>query len=65
MPKMKTRKSASKRYKITGTGKILRRKAGISHLKEHKLPKAKNDNKGFIEVSKGDSYKIKKMLPYA
>ena len=33
MPKMKTNKAAARRFKITGTGKILRRQAGKRHLK--------------------------------
>ena len=36
MPKMKTHKSAAKRYKVTATGKITRRQAGIGHLLQHK-----------------------------
>ncbi len=36
MPKMKTHRSAAKRYKVTATGKITRRKAGIGHLLQHK-----------------------------
>ena len=36
MPKMKTHKSAAKRYKVTATGKIQKRQAGIGHLLQHK-----------------------------
>jgi large subunit ribosomal protein L35 len=36
MPKMKTHRGAAKRFKVTGTGKIVRRKANRSHLLEHK-----------------------------
>ena len=36
MPKMKTHRAAAKRYKVTGTGKITRRHAGIGHLLQHK-----------------------------
>jgi|GEM_PF-708884 len=39
MPKMKTNKSASKRFKVTKTGKIKRHKAFASHLKTHKSAK--------------------------
>ena len=65
MPKMKTRKAAAKRYKISGTGKILRRKGNRSHLLEHKSPKSKTVRKKMQEVSKGDAVKIAAMLPYA
>ena len=36
MPKMKTHRGAAKRFKVTGSGKILRRKAYRDHLLEHK-----------------------------
>lgn len=36
MPKMKTHKAGAKRYKVTGSGKILRRHAGIGHLLSYK-----------------------------
>lgn len=64
MPKLKTRKSAAKRYKITGTGKILRRKGGRSHLQECKTPKAKTVRKQYQEIAATDQYKIANMLPY-
>jgi len=64
MPKLKTRKSAAKRYKISASGKIMRRKAGISHLREHRSQKSKTANKGMIQVHPSDAVKIKHMLPY-
>lgn len=64
MPKLKTRKSAAKRYKISAKGKIRRRKGGISHLREHKSAKSKTANKGMIQVHDTDAIKIKFMLPY-
>jgi large subunit ribosomal protein L35 len=36
MPKMKTHRAAAKRYKVTASGKILRRSAGKKHLLQHK-----------------------------
>ena len=36
MPKMKTHSGAKKRFKVTGTGKVMHRKAGKMHLNEHK-----------------------------
>ena len=38
MPKMKTNKATAKRVKITARGKVLRRKAGSSHLRSVKSP---------------------------
>ena len=40
MPKLKTRKAAAKRFKATGTGKFMRRRAFRNHLLDHKSPKA-------------------------
>ena len=39
MPKMKTHRGAAKRFKITGTGKVMRRKAGMNHILEKKPSK--------------------------
>ena len=36
MPKMKTHSGAKKRFRVTGTGKLMRRRAGRNHLLEHK-----------------------------
>jgi large subunit ribosomal protein L35 len=41
MPKLKTNKSVRSRFKVTGTGKIMRRKAGKSHLMSNKTKKQK------------------------
>jgi len=41
MPKQKTSSQAKKKFKVTATGKFLRRKAGQSHNLEHKSPKLK------------------------
>ncbi|MCP5028857.1 MAG: 50S ribosomal protein L35 [Actinomycetia bacterium] len=41
MPKMKTHSGAKKRYKVTGSGKIMRRKAGKNHILEKKSSKRK------------------------
>lgn len=64
MPKMKTHRAGAKRYKVTATGKILRRKAGKSHLLEHKAKKVKNGMSKMVEVFKGNLDKIKAELPY-
>jgi ribosomal protein L35 len=39
MPKMKTHSGAKKRFKVTGTGKVMRRRANRNHLLEHKATK--------------------------
>jgi len=64
MPKLKTRKSAAKRFKVTGTGKILRRSTFRAHLLEHKSPSRKRRLAGYNVVFEGDAANIRMMLPY-
>lgn len=66
MPKMKTQSSAKKRFKVTGTGKVI---AGAAH-KRHRLiskpKKMKRQNRRTMVLSKPDGIIIKKnFLPYA
>ncbi len=64
MPKSKTRKSILKRFKITKTGKILRRPCGIDHFLAKKSSKLKRSKRKMVEVSKSEAKKIKKLLHY-
>ena len=64
MPKMKTHRSGAKRYKVTATGKILRRKAGKKHLLTHKDADRRRRLSGMTEVFEGNLDKIKLELPY-
>ena len=64
MPKMKTHKSAAKRYKVTATGKITRRHAGIGHLLQHKSESRKRKLFGNIEIAAGNVDLVSKELPY-
>ena len=64
MPKMKTRKAASKRYKSTGTNKILRRHAFKGHLLMKKSNKQKRKLSQIICVHTNDIKAIRYMLPY-
>lgn len=64
MPKMKTHKSAAKRYKVTATGKIVRRQAGIGHLLEHKSASRKRRIFKMISISESHFKLISKELPY-
>jgi len=64
MPKLKTRKAASKRYKITGNNNFLRRHAFKGHLLMKKSNKQKRKLSQTICVSNNDSKSIKLMLPY-
>lgn len=65
MPKMKTNRSAAKRFYKTGSGKIMRRKAFKSHILEHKSQKQKRRLNMPTEVDKTDQKRIKRLIPYA
>ncbi len=64
MPKLKTKKSIKKRFKITGTGKVLRRRAGKSHKLEVKSSKRKRGLRHAGIVASGEERKIKAGMPY-
>ena len=63
MPKLKTRKAASKRYKLTGKHNFLRRHAFKGHLLMKKSNKQKRKLSQIICVSTNDRKAIKLMLP--
>jgi large subunit ribosomal protein L35 len=62
MPKAKTHSGASKRFRRTGTGKIVREKAGRRHLLEHKPTKRSRRLEGRTVVSANDTKRVKKLL---
>jgi large subunit ribosomal protein L35 len=64
MPKLKTRKAASKRYKVTGGDNFLRRHAFKGHLLMKKSNRQKRKLSQTICVSNNDVHSIKLMLPY-
>lgn len=62
MPKMKTKGSAKKRFKLTATGKIKREKAYKSHILTKKKRKTKRNLRTATLVSEADMKRVKKML---
>ncbi|CAB4545618.1 unannotated protein [freshwater metagenome] len=62
MPKMKTHSGAKKRFKITGSGKITRRKAGLNHILEKKSPKTKRHLEGDYVLAPGDAARVRRQL---
>ncbi|MGH7128604.1 MAG: 50S ribosomal protein L35 [Planctomycetaceae bacterium] len=62
MPKMKTNKSVAKRFKITGRGKVKRRRAFKSHILTKKTPKRKRRLRKPDLAAPGDAKRIKRML---
>ena len=62
MPKMKTHRGAAKRFKVTGTGKIRRRKAFRAHLLEKKSSQRTRRLGRAAEVTGGDKKHVERML---
>ena len=65
MPKMKTRRSAEKRFSLTGSGEFKRSKSNKQHILEKKSPKRKRNLRKATLVSKSDHTRVSRMLPYA
>ena len=65
MPKMKTKKSASKRFIVRGSGSIKRGQAFKRHILTKKTTKNKRQLRGTENVSKVDVPAVKTMMPYA
>lgn len=62
MPKMKTRRSAAKRFKATATGEFKRAKAFRSHILEHKSPTRKRNLRKGALVHKTDHERVAKIF---
>ncbi|MBK5211326.1 MAG: 50S ribosomal protein L35 [Coriobacteriia bacterium] len=62
MPKMKTHKGAAKRFRVTGTGKVMRGKAYSSHILTKKSPKRKRNFRQDGLVSAADTSMVLKKL---
>ena len=60
--KNKTRRSAAKRFKVTGSGKVTRRKAYKGHLTAKKSPARKRKLRKGTVVSKADGKNVKQLL---
>jgi large subunit ribosomal protein L35 len=60
--KLKTKKSAAKRFRLTGSGKIKRRHAYASHILTKKTRKRKRNLAKWTLVSPGDEKRVKEML---
>ena len=64
MPKMKTSRVAAKRFKKTGTGKIVRNKAYKSHILTKKTQKRKRNLRKPTVLDQTNVKSMKKILPY-
>jgi large subunit ribosomal protein L35 len=65
MPKIKTNKAAAKRFKYTGSGKLMRTKIGKSHLRRRKSKRVRRMFDEMHEVtSPGAKRRVRKLMPY-
>ena len=64
MPKLKTHRGAAKRFKKTGTGKIVRSKAFKQHILTSKSAKRRRDLRGTTIVDDADVPRVERMIPY-
>jgi len=64
MPKMKTKRAAAKRLKVTASGKLKRRSGWKSHLLEAKSPKRRRRLRKASLISTADQPRLKKLVPY-
>jgi len=62
MPKQKTHSGAKKRFKVTGSGRIMREQANRRHLLEVKSSKRTRRLAADLEVAPADLKRVKKML---
>ncbi|MBL7774492.1 MAG: 50S ribosomal protein L35 [Saprospiraceae bacterium] len=62
MPKMKTHSGAKKRFKVTGSGKVKRNRAGMRHILRAKSKKAKRHLNGSVVVDRSEHARIERLL---
>ncbi|WP_300084282.1 50S ribosomal protein L35 [Propioniciclava sp.] len=62
MPKMKTHSGAKKRIRVTGSGKLMRQRAGKRHLNEHKPTTRTRRLSNDVELAQADVKKAKRLL---
>lgn len=65
MPKIKTHKATAKRFKLTGSGKLVRTKGEKRHLRRNRSKRAKNLAWKMLEVdTPGEIKRVKRLMPY-
>ena len=63
MPKLKTHKGAKSRFKITGSGKIMRTRGPKSHLRVNKAKRVRRQFDEMIELNPADRKRISRLIP--
>jgi large subunit ribosomal protein L35 len=64
MPKMKSHRGAKKRLRVTGSGKVVRTRAGRRHLMYGKTASRRRRLRIAAELSPGDTRRVKPLMPY-
>jgi large subunit ribosomal protein L35 len=64
MPKIKTKRAAAKRLRVTGTGKMMARSGWKRHLLEAKSPKRRRKLRGPRLIAKADQPRLQRLVPY-
>ena len=64
MPKMKTRRAAAKRYKVTGSGKVKYKKQGLRHILVKKSTKRKRKLRKAGILSSAEQKRARVLVPY-
>ena len=62
MPKMKSHRGAAQRFRVTKTGKLVRRQTRLNHMLEKKTPARKRRLGREVEVTAGDKRGVRRML---
>ena len=65
MPKMKTKSSAKKRFRLTGSGKVRANPSGKQHFLRRRSQKMKRKARGTMILCDADARIVKRFLPYA
>ncbi len=65
MPKLKTHKGANRRFRVSGTGKFMRRKGNISHLRRRKSASARRLIDEMVPVNRTMRKALRRLLPYS
>jgi large subunit ribosomal protein L35 len=64
MPKLKTHKGAKSRFKVTGSGKIMRTKGPKSHLRTKKAKRVRGQLDEMIPLNPADRQRVSRLIPY-
>lgn len=62
--KLKTHKATAKRFRLTGSGKVVRTKGGKSHLRRNTPKRTKANFTEMLVVTSSDAKKVRKLAPY-